>query len=179
MKSQKTRATTAVLAIFLGGIGADQFYLDNKKRGLFILCLTILIVGSYFVGEQMIQIAYDNVKGTREWTDYMVFGRERGLDNLLGAQPLWSLGNTLIWSFQYTPMVIGLFSLARTIYYFSNDEVAFNKKYNAQILARIDQNKIVSPINVVASISSLKALKDSGALSEEEYKKAKDKLLAS
>ena len=47
---RKSRITAALLAIFLGLVGAHKFYLGHPKLGIIYIVLTCTIIGGVFTG---------------------------------------------------------------------------------------------------------------------------------
>jgi TM2 domain-containing membrane protein YozV len=44
--TNKSKTVAIVLALFLGGLGIHHFYLGNTLRGIFLLCLTLFLLGA-------------------------------------------------------------------------------------------------------------------------------------
>ena len=47
---RKTRVVAALLAVFLGLVGAHKFYLGHPKLGILYILLTCTVIGGVFTG---------------------------------------------------------------------------------------------------------------------------------
>lgn len=177
----KSKVTAAWFAAFLGGVGADLFYLNRRALGL----LALAIFGSYFVlhfgGRALTERAWDRLRFSSEWVSDILLGSHSGMDEKLKYDSQYQLGIHCQWLAQYVLAILGLFSLIRAVVLFAMDQRKFDKIFNGGRSSGPSNQTgsgMTSTLHSAADeITKIHKLKQDGVLSEEEFVKAKQKLV--
>ena len=169
----KSKTTAAWFALCLGGFGVDLFYLNRKSLGLIALSILGTCLALYFVGHALTEQAWNKLRFGQAWINDMV-GNHGGIEKLLANDPQWQTGIQMQWFAQFCPTASAIWSLIRSVTLFAMDQSRFDEIYNG---GKSQLKNQTSSSQSADEILKLHKLKQDGILSEEEFFKAKQKLV--